>query len=382
MCECIDDKLVVGNGEETRDEMETKAETVMCVCDNGLVIPVYGEWVILRLWLSFVSLVMFAASVRQIIIKCGVFICIFLFRFRFLLVYTATMSHRPINFSFDYFSCDKITSTDAVNNNNNNIENGEEEKGKEEEEEERTRRDHSSLTFFHHKWWTMMLCVPFCRAVIEQRFTATVSLNIFTVFGYAFGGWVLNVYSVDSLSLKICCSLHRKRITNATSRHSVYASVCVCGATPEPNVVVFNRVGNSNAFYMVPSSLFIRFASFALAQSSKNGGERQRKRLRRALYDTRVMNFNYLSRGITTVFFVSAVMMTVSSMAFQTDEVFEFLSLIRSGASLFPCLYTFLHTPSASLSRTFAATFCFGIYDIRRCTLYTFNTCNTSMSRK
>lgn len=50
---------------------------------------------------------------------------------------------------------------------------------------------------------------------------------------------------------------------------------------------------------------------------------RDRESERRALYDTRVMNFNYLSRGITTVFFVSAVMMTVSSMAFQTDEVFE-----------------------------------------------------------
>lgn len=56
--------------------------------------------------------------------------------------------------------------------------------------------------------------------------------------------------------------------------------VCVCGAVPEPNVVVFDRVGNSNAFYMVPSSLFIRFASFALAQFSKNGRERQRERER------------------------------------------------------------------------------------------------------
>lgn len=81
---------------------------------------------------------MFAASVRQIIIKCGVFICIFLFRFRFLLVDTATMSHRPINFSFDYFPCDRITSADAVNNN---IENEEEEK----EQKKKKKREHVEI---------------------------------------------------------------------------------------------------------------------------------------------------------------------------------------------------------------------------------------------
>lgn len=100
------------------------------------------------------------------------------------------------------------------------------------EEEERTRRDHSSLTFFHHKWWTMMLCVLFCRAVIEQRFTA------------AQYRWTFSRCSVCIRWMSSECLFRRQfefenmLFASPQTNHKCHLMSqclckCVCGAVPE-----------------------------------------------------------------------------------------------------------------------------------------------------